>query len=273
MSNENVTPMKGFRQPAKPTKGEVLQENATLGQQLTQRLQGLQQFFGNLINQLMRQSKTHDQELSQISVWMAASPTSEAAQKGDHMLLDYAGVLLKEDGSAATVSVETADGLKEIPDYFDGGSGKMFMLTNLVGGTLIPGFEEQLVGMKAGEGKEIQVQFPKDYGVDSLKDKMVKFTVYIHEVKKAFPNSPVGDLIDENQRIRSEAKAKAIADAQAQASAAKAAAEKALADAGVAPATTEGATEVQAAETPAESAPVETAAEKSDNSAGAEQTS
>lgn len=250
--SENVTPIKGFRQAPKPTKGQVQQENATLAQQLTQRLQGVQQFFGNLINQLMRQSKTHDQELSAVSQWLAAGSTSEALQKGDHAIMDYAGVLLKEDGTVSTVKLTDSEGKEvEIPDYFDGGSGKLFMLTNLGGGTLIPGFEEQLVGLKAGEGKEIEVQFPKEYGVESLRDKKAKFTVFIHEVKRPYKNSPVGDVIDQNQRLREEAKAKALAEARAAA---------------------EAAAKTQAAETPAESPAVETKAETSDNGAGAEQT-
>jgi len=207
--------LKGFRQPPKPTKAEVEKENQTLGQQLSQRVQGLQQFFGNLINQLMRQSQTHDQELSMVSQWMASKEVDAGAEKGDHLLMDYAGLLLNDDGSAATVEVETAEGKKSMPDYFEGGSGKLFMLANLGGGTLIPGFEEQLVGLKAGEGKEITVQFPKEYGVKSLQDKKAKFTVFVHQVRRTFKNSAVGDLIEENERIRKAAREKAIADAQA----------------------------------------------------------
>lgn len=222
MTDKNAIPLKGFRQAPQPTKGEVQKENQTLAQQLTQRIQGLQQFFGNLINQLMRQSKAHDQELSQVSMWLAGRNTDTAAEKGDHLLLDYIGVLLNDDGSEAKVTVETAEGSKEIPDYFDGGAGKLFMLTNLGGGTLIPGFEEQLVGLKAGEGREIQVQFPEEYGVKSLQSKKAKFTVYVHEVKRVYANSAVGDLIDENQRIRDAVRAKMVADAQAKAAAAKA---------------------------------------------------
>lgn len=218
----NVQPMKGFRQPPKPTKGQVEKENKSLALELTQRLNSIQQFYGNLINQVMRQSKTHDQELNQLSTWLATAATDEAAAKGDSLLLDYAGQLLNDDGSPAKVTVETAEGPKEIPDFFDGGSGKLFMLNNLVGGTLIPGFEEQLVGLKAGEGREIEVQFPKEYGVESLREKKAKFTVYVHEVRRSFVNSPVGDLIDENQRIRDAAKMKALADAQAAAEKAKA---------------------------------------------------
>ena len=256
--------LKGFRQAPKPTKAEVQKENETLGQQLTQRLQSVQQFFGNLINQLMRQSKTHDQELNSLSQWLAAASVNDGAQKGDHLLMDYAGLLLDKDGNPSRVTVETAEGPKEIPDFFDGGSGKLFMLTNLVGGTLIPGFEEQLVGLKAGEGKEIEVQFPKEYGVESLRERKAKFTVFVHDVKRPYKNSPVGDLIDENQRIREEAKRKAIADAQA--AAAKAKADKEAK-------TSEEAPKAEGSQAVSDSAPqeAETAPEKSDNEAGTAQ--
>lgn len=277
MSDNKVTNIKGFRQAPQPTKGEVQKENATLGQQLTQRLQGMQQFFGNLINQLMRQSKTHDQELSQVSMWLASGPVADAAAKGDNLLMDYIGVVVDENGVETKVTLETADGPKEVPDYFDGGAGKLFMLTNLVGGTLIPGFEEQLVGLKAGEGREIVAQFPAEYGVPSLQGKKARFTVYVHEVRRPFVNSPVGELIDQNQRIREEVRAKALADAQAKAVAEKAEREAKAAPAQMDSAPVEATTPAEVSEPTQESTPVEavvqTAAENSDNTPGAEQTS
>lgn len=213
---DNVSSIKGFRTPPKPTKGQVQQENETLASKLEQRLQNIQQLYGNIINQVMRQSKTHDQELSQISIWLGSAPTNEAAGAGDNLLMDYAGVLLNDDGTDAKVKMTVYDGSEvEVPDYFDGGSGKLFMLTNLTGGTLIAGFEEQLVGLKAGEGKEVNVKFPDNYNVESLKGKNAKFTVYIHEVRKAFTVSPVGVLINENERIKAEARARAAYEAQA----------------------------------------------------------
>lgn len=263
---DQVTPIKGFRQQPAPTKGEVQKENQTLGQQLQQRVQGLQQFYGNLINQLMQKGRAHDQELNLLTTWLAARTITDGAAKEDHLLMDYAGVLLNEDGTEATVEVLVAEGgTAKIPDYFDGGSGKLFMLTNLGGGTLIPGFEEQLVGLKASEGKQLEVQFPKEYGVESLREKKARFTVFIHEVRRPIADSPVGALIEENTRIRAEAKAKALADAQAAqaaAVAAKAAEDEASLAAPASPAETSAPTSAesapettQPAETPAEAAP------------------
>ena len=50
--------------------------------------------------------------------------------------------------------------------------------------TFIPGFEEQVVGMKAGEEKEIEVTFPEDYGAKDLAGAKAIFKVKVHEIKK-----------------------------------------------------------------------------------------
>lgn len=51
-------------------------------------------------------------------------------------------------------------------------------------GNLVPGFEEQLIGMKKGETKEIQVTFPADYANKEIAGKDARFTVTLKEVKK-----------------------------------------------------------------------------------------
>ena len=50
--------------------------------------------------------------------------------------------------------------------------------------TFIPGFEEQLLGMRSEETKEIEVNFPEDYHAEELKGKPAKFVVTVHEIKK-----------------------------------------------------------------------------------------
>jgi trigger factor len=57
-------------------------------------------------------------------------------------------------------------------------------LLHLGTGSLIPGFEEQLIGMNKGETREINVDFPADYGNKDLAGKDAKFTVTLKEVKK-----------------------------------------------------------------------------------------
>ena len=65
---------------------------------------------------------------------------------------------------------------------FDGGKGENHNL-ELGSHSFVPGFEEQVVGMKAGEEKEIDITFPEDYHAD-LAGKAVVFKVKCHEVKE-----------------------------------------------------------------------------------------
>ena len=100
-------------------------------------------------------------------------------------LLDRkADLELKEDG-------EVEDGDTTVIDYegfldgvaFEGGKGENYDL--VIGShSFIPGFEEQLIGMKAEETKDIDVTFPADYHAEDLKGKAAKFTVTVHEIKK-----------------------------------------------------------------------------------------
>ena len=83
-----------------------------------------------------------------------------------------------ENGDTAVIDFE---GFKDgIP--FSGGKGENFDL-ELGSGSFIPGFEEQIVGMTAGEEKEISVSFPEDYQAKELAGKPALFKVKLHEVK------------------------------------------------------------------------------------------
>lgn len=87
--------------------------------------------------------------------------TDRAAENGDTVSIDFTG---KADG-------------KE----FDGGSAENYDLT-LGSGTFIAGFEEQVVGMKIGETKDVNVTFPEDYQAENLKGKPAVFTVTLHKI-------------------------------------------------------------------------------------------
>lgn len=83
-----------------------------------------------------------------------------------------------ENDDTAVIDFE---GFKEgIP--FNGGKGENFDLV-LGSNSFIPGFEDQLVGMSAGEEKEISVTFPEDYQAQDLAGKPATFRVKLHEVK------------------------------------------------------------------------------------------
>ena len=89
--------------------------------------------------------------------------TDRAAENGDTVIIDYSG---------------SVGGVK-----FDGGTAEKQSLT-LGSKTFIPGFEEQVEGMKIGEEKDITVKFPDDYHAENLKGKEAVFAIKLHEIKK-----------------------------------------------------------------------------------------
>lgn len=100
-------------------------------------------------------------------------------------LLDRkADLELKEDGEVEdndTVVIDYEGFLNDVA--FEGGKDTNHELV-IGSNTFIPGFEEQLKGMKAEETKDIEVTFPEDYHAENLKGQKVKFTVTVHEIKK-----------------------------------------------------------------------------------------
>lgn len=85
-----------------------------------------------------------------------------------------------ENGNKATFDFEgSIDGEK-----FDGGTAEDFSL-EIGSGRMIPGFEEGIVGMKAGEEKVIDVTFPEDYQAENLKGKKAQFKINMKKVEKA----------------------------------------------------------------------------------------
>lgn len=91
---------------------------------------------------------------------------------------------IKEDGTVEDGDIAVIDykGIKD-GEVFEGGSAENYAL--MIGSkTFIPGFEEQLIGMKAEEEKTIEVTFPEDYHAENLKGAKVNFEVKVHEIKK-----------------------------------------------------------------------------------------
>ena len=111
------------------------------------------------IAQLMAQQKTFE-----------TAPDGHAAASGDTVVMDFAG---KVDGTP-----------------FEGGTGED-MSVEIGTGRLIPGFEDQLVGVKAGESRTIEVTFPQDYNVEYLAGKAATFDLNVKEVKT--PQQAVAD--------------------------------------------------------------------------------
>ena len=91
------------------------------------------------------------------------STVEREAKEGDTAVIDFEGFL---DG---------------VP--FDGGKGEDFEL-RLGSGQFIPGFEEQLIGTKAGDEVDVNVTFPEEYHEASLAGKPTVFKVKVHEIKE-----------------------------------------------------------------------------------------
>ena len=68
-------------------------------------------------------------------------------------------------------------------DDIQGADGKAYPLV-LGSNTFIPGFEPELIGLKAGDEKTFDITFPKDYGVAALQSRAVKFAVKVIAVKE-----------------------------------------------------------------------------------------
>ncbi len=86
-----------------------------------------------------------------------------ALAKGDFAIIDFEGFI---DGAP-----------------FKGGEGKGYPL-EIGSGSFIPGFEDQLMGAKAGEEREVKVEFPADYFASELAGKTAEFKVKVNDVKR-----------------------------------------------------------------------------------------
>jgi trigger factor len=102
-----------------------------------------------------------------------AEPVERAAEKGDVVVMDFVG---------------SVGGVE-----FPGGSAKDYSL-ELGSGSLIPGFEDQLIGIKAGEERLVKVDFPADYGAEDLAGKAAEFKVNATAIK-AMADQPIDESL------------------------------------------------------------------------------
>lgn len=115
-----------------------------------------------------------DHALKQVMAKDSSMQPKEAQviEKGDYATFDFVG---------------TVDGVE-----FPGGKAENYEL-QIGSGQFIPGFEDQMIGMKAEEVKDVNVTFPENYGEKSLAGKAAVFKVTVHEVK----NMVYPELTDE----------------------------------------------------------------------------
>ncbi|MPW25902.1 trigger factor [Alkalibaculum sp. M08DMB] len=126
----------------------------------------LGEYKGTEINSLTYEVTEEDlnEELLKLQTQNArlVSIDDAVAKDGDTVILDFEGF---NDGVA-----------------FEGGKGENYSLV-LGSNTFIPGFEDQLVGVKVGEEKEVNVTFPEEYHAADLSGKPVVFKVKVNEIK------------------------------------------------------------------------------------------
>ena len=104
-----------------------------------------------------------------------AQITAELAKKAELEVKEEGAV---EEGDTAVIDFEGFVG----EEAFEGGKGEGYAL-EIGSGSFIPGFEEQLVGAKTGETKDVIVTFPEEYHAAELAGKEAKFVVTVHEIK------------------------------------------------------------------------------------------
>ena len=118
-------------------------------------------------------SKVTDQDIKKatdlvLKRYGKAEPIDEKSKEGNFVKIDFEGFLNGEK--------------------FEGGEAQDYSL-ELGSKTMIPGFEEQIIGMKALESKEIEVTFPEDYQAENLKGQKVMFKIKMKEVSEVkLPN-------------------------------------------------------------------------------------
>ena len=102
----------------------------------------------------------------------------------------YADMEIKEDGTVENGDTAVIDfeGFKD-DVAFEGGKGEDYPL-EIGSGSFIPGFEEQLIGMRKGESRDINVTFPENYGAADLAGQPAVFKVTVKDIKcKVLPEA------------------------------------------------------------------------------------
>ena len=116
-----------------------------------------------------------NEELENIAKSMSETKVSqkETLENGDIAIIDFTGYVdgeKMENGSATEYPLEIGSN------------------------SFIPGFEEQLIGMKVGETKRIKVKFPENYGSKELAGKEAEFDITLHEIQEKVPAEINDDL-------------------------------------------------------------------------------
>lgn len=126
----------------------------------------------------------------EVKDYMGVEAEQEKAQVSDESVQAEIDNMLKRNARMVTVESESKNGDTLIFDFkgfvdgkqFEGGTAERHEL-KLGSGMFIPGFEEQLEGLKAGDSKNVEVKFPENY-TEELAGKDATFECLVHEVKE-----------------------------------------------------------------------------------------
>ena len=137
-------------------------------------------------------AKVYTKPVATVSKYKGLEAAKETVRVNKSEIEEEIELVRKRNGRQITLEDQpAADGDETVIDFegfldgvaFEGGKGEKFPL-KLGSGSFIPGFEEQLVGHKAGESFDITVTFPEDYGATELAGKEAVFKIVLHEVKR-----------------------------------------------------------------------------------------
>ncbi|WP_270640160.1 trigger factor [Longibaculum muris] len=119
--------------------------------------------------------------------------TKEEVEQQVQALVAQNPTLVEKDGEVAHGDITTIDfeGFKD-GVAFDGGKAEGHQL-EIGSGQFIPGFEDQMIGMKKGETRDLNLTFPEDYGMQDLAGADVVFKVKLHKIE----NKQESELNDE----------------------------------------------------------------------------
>lgn len=125
----------------------------------------------------------------------------ELQESIDHSLGHLAEMVVKEDGAVENGNTVNIDFTGSVDgEEFEGGQAEGYDL-EVGSGSFIPGFEEQLEGMKTGEEKDVVVTFPEEYHAEELAGKEANFKTKVNEIKyKDVPelNDEIANELDSN---------------------------------------------------------------------------
>ena len=156
-------------------------------------------------------------DFSKIKLERLIPKTDDAAM--ENTLADIAAAqgdsaAIKDDRETKTGDVLVIDFLGRVGgEEFAGGKAEGYELT-LGSGTFIPGFEEQLIGVKVGDKIEVKVKFPDSYGAAELSGKDAVFDVTVNELKETVPSAIDDELAKKVGMENLEALKKSIREEQ-----------------------------------------------------------